>query len=87
MNFWISSDSVVLFLFSFLTLLIRILSLCPLVSLPNSLSIFVDFLKEPAPGLVDSLYGCFCFYLVDFSPKFDYFLPSTPLGCICFFLF
>jgi hypothetical protein len=25
--------------------------------------------------------------LVDFSPEFDYFLPSTPLGWICFLLF
>jgi hypothetical protein len=40
----------------------------------------VDFLKEPAPGLVDSLYSSFYFYLVDFSPEIDYFLPSTPLG-------
>ena len=39
--------------FSFLILLIRILSLCPRVSLAIYL---VDFLKEPAPGLVDSLY-------------------------------
>jgi hypothetical protein len=31
----------------------------------------VDSLKEPAPGLVDSLYSSFCFYLVDFSPEFD----------------
>jgi hypothetical protein len=41
-----------------------------------------DFLKEPAPGLVDSLYSSFCFHLVDFSPEFDYFLPSTPFGLI-----
>ena len=47
----------------------------------------VDFLKEPSPGLVDSLNSSFCFYLADFSPEFDYFLPSTHLGCICFFLF
>ena len=47
----------------------------------------VDFCKEPAPGFVDSLYSSFCFYLVDFSPEFDYFLLSTPLGYICFFLF
>ena len=37
----------------------------------------VDFLKEPAPGFVDSLYTSFCFYLVDFSPEFDFF--SCPL--------
>jgi hypothetical protein len=38
----------------------------------------VDFLKEPAPSLVDSWYSSFCFHLVDFSPEFDDFLPSTP---------
>jgi hypothetical protein len=46
----------------------------------------VNFLKETSPGFVHSLYSSFCFYLVDFSPEFDYFLLSTPLGCICFFL-
>jgi len=35
----------------------------------------VGFVKEPAPGFADSLYGSFCFYLVDCSPEFDYFLP------------
>jgi hypothetical protein len=40
----------------------------------------VDFLKEPAPYLIDSLNSCFCFHLVDFIPKLDYFMPSTPLG-------
>ena len=80
MMFWISSGSVVMSPFSFLILFIRILSLCPLVRLDNGLSIFFDFLKEPAPALVDSLNSSFCFHLVDFSPEFDYFLPSTPLG-------
>jgi hypothetical protein len=32
--------------------------------------------KEPAPGLVDSLYSSFCFHLVHFSPEIDYILPS-----------
>jgi hypothetical protein len=27
-----------------------------------------------------------CFSLVDFNPELDYFLLSTPLGCVCFFL-
>jgi hypothetical protein len=40
----------------------------------------VDFLKESTPGLVDSLISSFCFHLVDFTPEFDYFLPSTSLG-------
>ena len=68
-----------MFPFSFLILLIKILSLFPLVSLAEGLSILLIF-SEPAPGLVDSLYSSFCLYLVDFSPEFDYFLLSTPLG-------
>jgi hypothetical protein len=80
MMFWISSGSVVMSPFSFLILLIRILSLYPLISLAKGLSILLIFLKEPAPGLVYSLNSSFCFHLVDFSPEFDYFLPSTPLG-------
>jgi hypothetical protein len=44
----------------------------------------VDLLKEPAPCFVDSLYNSFCFSLVVFSPEFDYFLSSTPLGCMCY---
>ena len=40
----------------------------------------VDFLKEPDPSLVDSLTSSSCFHMVDFTPEFDYFLPSTPLG-------
>ena len=79
MIFKISSVSVVISPFSFLILLIWILSLCPLVCLDNYL---VDFLKEPALSFVDSLYDSCCFYLVDFSPEFDYFLLSIPLGCI-----
>jgi hypothetical protein len=63
--------------FSCLILLIRILSL---VTLAKGFSSLLIFLKESAPGLVDSLYNSFCFYLVDFSR--DYFLPSTPFGCI-----
>jgi hypothetical protein len=50
--------------FSFLSLLIRILSRSPLVSLSKDLSIM---LKEPTYGLADFLYSSFCFYLVDFS--------------------
>jgi hypothetical protein len=80
MMFWISLSSVVMSPFSFLIFLIRILSLFPLVSLAKGLSIFFYFFKEPAPVLVDSLNSSFCFHLVDFSPKFDYFLLSTPLG-------
>ena len=79
MVFQISSVSVVTSPFSFLILLIRILSLCPLVSLAKGLIYLVDFLKQSSPGLVDSLNSSFCFHLVNFSPEFDYFLPSTPL--------
>ena len=79
MIFRILSDPVVISPFSFLILLIRILSLCPLVSLARVFSILLIFLKGPIPGLVDSLYSSFCFHLVDFAPEFDYFLPSTPL--------
>jgi hypothetical protein len=48
--------------------------------IPNKNLLIFFFLKEQAPGLVDSLYSSFCFHLVDFSAEFDYFLPSTPLG-------
>jgi hypothetical protein len=56
--------------FSFLILLIWVLSLCSLDSLAKGLPYLVDFLKEPAPGFVDSLYSSFCFYLVNFTPDF-----------------
>ena len=46
MIFWISSVSVVISLFSSLILLMRILSLCPLVSLANCLSILLIFSKN-----------------------------------------
>jgi hypothetical protein len=46
MVFWISSGSVVMSPFSVLILLIRILSLCPLVSLANGLSILLIFSKN-----------------------------------------
>jgi hypothetical protein len=73
--------------FSFLILLIWILSLCPLVILAKGLSTLLIFSKNQLLGWLISLYSSFCFYLVDFSPEFDYFLPFTPLGCIFFFLF
>jgi hypothetical protein len=68
--------SVVTSPFSFLNVLIWILSLWPLVSLSKGSSSLLIFLKEPAPGFVDSLYSSFHFYLVDFSPQYDYFLLS-----------
>jgi hypothetical protein len=78
--FSISSGSVVMSPVSFLILLIRMLSLCSLVRLAKSFIYVVDFLKEPAHGLVDSLYSSFCFYLVDFSHEFDYFLQVYSSG-------
>ena len=76
----ISSGSVVMSPFSVLILFIYILSLCPLISLAKGFIYLVDFLKEPLPTLVDSLNSSFCFHLDDFTPEFDYFLPSTHLG-------
>jgi hypothetical protein len=73
MVFWISSGSVVMSPFSFLILLIRMLSLCTLVSLAEGLSFLLIFFKEPAPGLVDSLNSSPCFHLIDFAPEIDYF--------------
>jgi hypothetical protein len=58
----ISSGSVVMSPFSVLILFIYILSLCPLISLAKGFIYLVDFLKEPAPGFVDSWYSTFCFY-------------------------
>jgi hypothetical protein len=55
-----SSVSVVMSSFSFLILLIRILALCPLVSLAKGLSILlIFFFKEPSPGLVHYLHNSF----------------------------
>ena len=80
MVFWISSGSVVMPPFSFLILLIRIKRPVPSTESGSGFIYLVDFLKEPAPSLVDSLNSSFCFHLVDFTPEFDYFLLSTPLG-------
>jgi hypothetical protein len=37
----------------------------------------VDFLKEPSFSFVGPSYHSLCFYLIDFNPKFEYFLLST----------
>jgi hypothetical protein len=71
---WISSGSVVMSPFSFLILLIRILSLCPLVCLAKGICILLIFSKNHL--LVYSLNSSFSFYLVDSIPEFDYFLLS-----------
>jgi hypothetical protein len=70
-----------MFPFSYLILLIWIWPLGPLVRLARGLSVYLgDSLKEPAFGFADSLYCFLSFYLVDFSPEFDYFLTSIPFG-------
>ena len=69
--------------FSFLNLLICILSLPPLVSLAKSLSILLIF-SEAALDFVDSFYSSLCFYLVEFSSEFDWFL-QTSLGLFASF--
>ena len=85
MIFFISSYFLVISLFSFLILLISIVSLCPLVSVAKGLSVLLIFSKNQL--LVLLLKCSFCVYLVDFSPEFDYLLSSTLLGCICFLWF
>ena len=80
MVFWISSGSVVMFPFSFLIFLIRMLSLCPLVRLAKGLYILLIFSKNLLLDWLIFLNSSSCFHLVDFAPEFDYFLLSTPLG-------
>ena len=84
-------------LFNFFCLLLRILSLWPLVILSKGLSILLIFWKKQLLFFVfvlfcfdfffDSLNSSFCFHLVDFRPEFSYLLLSVPLGWICFLLF
>jgi hypothetical protein len=52
MVFWISSGSVVMFPFSFLILLIRMLSLCSLVSLAKGLFILLIYILGPGSGTI-----------------------------------
>ena len=66
--------------FSFLILLIWILSLCLLVSLAKYLPILLIFSKNQLLIWFDSLNSSSCFHLVDFTPELDYFLWSTSLG-------
>jgi hypothetical protein len=61
-------------------LLIMILSLCPIVSLVKGLPSLLIFSKNKLLVWLIFLYSSFCFYLVDFSSEFDYFLSSAPLG-------
>jgi hypothetical protein len=61
--------------------------LCALYLVWIGVYLSLDFLNEPAFGSNDSSYSFLCFYLVDFGPEINYFLPSLPLGCVRFFLF
>ena len=71
--------------FSFLIVLIRILSLCPVESLAKGLSI-IDFHKKNLLFWL-ILHIVLFVWLVDFSSEFDYFMLSTPPGLICILLF
>jgi hypothetical protein len=87
MIFLISSLSVVMTPFSFLILLIWILSLCPLISLAKGLSILLIFSKTQFLVLLIVCIALFFFSFVDFSSEFVYLLLPTPLAYVCFFLF
>ena len=82
---WISSGSVVMSPFLFLILLIRILALCPLVSLAKGLSILLIFSKNQ---LLNLLILCIVIFVSTWliSAEFDYFLPSIPLGYLLLFV-
>jgi hypothetical protein len=71
--------------------LIWILSLGHLVILASRLSMLLIISKNQLLGCLfvcfDSLYCSLCFYLVHFSPVFDYFLLFIPLRWVCFFFF
>jgi hypothetical protein len=54
--------------------------MCPLVTLAEGLSFLLIFSKDQLLVWLNLYNNLFCFYLDDFSPEFDYFLPSTPLG-------
>ena len=79
--FWISSVFVVISPFSFLILLIWILSLCPWVSL---VYLSCWFSQRTSSWFCWFFVWFSCFYLIDFNPEFDDFLSSTPPGWISF---
>jgi small-conductance mechanosensitive channel len=76
MIFFISSDSVVISPFSFLILLIRILSLCPLISLARGLSILLILSKNHL--LVWLIFFLFIFYWVFISFTFPMLSQKSP---------
>jgi hypothetical protein len=68
--------------FSFLVLLIWILSLCPLVSLAKGLSIFLIFLKKKLLVLVIFCTFLFVSICLISGPEFDYFCHLLLLGVL-----
>ncbi|KAL6034411.1 hypothetical protein STEG23_017405, partial [Scotinomys teguina] len=46
----------------------------------RTLELQESFGKEPTLCFFDSLHCSLCFYFIDFSPQFDYFLASIPPG-------
>ena len=56
-------------------------------SLDKGLSILLNFLKEPIPCFIDSLYCSLFLNIYYWFQLSVYFLLLIPLGCICFFFF
>ncbi|KAL6036123.1 hypothetical protein STEG23_017005 [Scotinomys teguina] len=50
------------------------------VDLDKNVSIFFILFKEPTLCLIESLLCSLCFYFIDFSSQFDYFLASVSPG-------
>ena len=85
MFLWISSFSVVMSS-SFLILLVSILHFCLLVTLDQSLSMFLTFLKNQ---IFASLILCIVLFVSSycFSPEFDYFLLDVAWVALLLFVF
>ena len=85
MFLWISSFSVVMSS-SFLILLVSILHLCLLVTLDQSLSMFLTFLKNQ---IFASLILCIVLFVSSycFSPEFDYFIIYFSWVALLLFVF
>jgi hypothetical protein len=80
MVFWISSGFVVMSPFSFPILLIRMLSLCPLVSLANSVSFIIKSCSSLSPRQVFQ-------YQSDLFRMFEGREDSRKQKFFCFFCF
>ena len=85
MFLWISSFSVVMSS-SFLILLVSILHFCLLVTLDQSLSMFLTFLKNQ---IFASLILCIVLFVSNywFSPEFDYFIIYFSWVALLLFVF